>query len=296
MILESVTECPLCSQSNFCFYITCQDHTTTKETFNLQKCSHCSFVFTSPRPSLKNIAIYYQSDSYISHTGTSKSIVDKIYHLVRIYSLNQKRKLLSQFSSKGSLLDYGSGTGEFLNHCSQHGWDAEGIEPSELARLKAIKMSSLKIHQQLKELTNKKFSAITLWHVLEHVHDLNQVLHELIIKLSEDGVLYIAVPNHNSYDARKYRNYWAGYDVPRHLWHFKKENIKQLIAKHGLTLVDIKPMIFDSFYVSILSEKYLNPKAFGIGHLIRGMIAGLISNIKAHKDMNYSSLIYILKK
>ncbi len=131
-----------------------------------------------------------------------------------------------------------------------------------------------------------------MWHVLEHVHDLNETLAKLRSLLTNNGTVFIAVPNHESYDAQLYKNYWAGYDLPRHLWHFSKENIKTLLTRHNLKLQAIVPMRFDAYYVSLLSEGYKNPAKSSLIKSASAFTRGLISNLKAGKD-NHSSLIYI---
>src|SRR6478736_5702281 len=267
MTLESIAQCPICSNTSLDSFITCKDYTTTGENFNIIICTRCSFLITSPRPSQSDIGKYYNSDKYISHTGGSKRLIDRIYLLARSYSLRKKRKLIETYTSKGTLLDYGSGTGEFLNHCAINGWKAEGIEPDTEAREKAKKLSQLNVYQSINEISSTKYNAITLWHVLEHVHNLNVTLRVLINQLTPDGTLFIAVPNPISYDAKKYKEYWAAYDVPRHLWHFNKENITSLLVQNGLTLVSTRPMKLDSFYVSLLSEGYKNPNISKLSQL-----------------------------
>ncbi|HEY5823286.1 MAG TPA: class I SAM-dependent methyltransferase [Cyclobacteriaceae bacterium] len=296
MTLESISKCPVCSSTSFQPFLTCKDFTTTGEHFNIIKCSSCSFLITSPRPPQSEIGKYYQSDNYISHTGGSKNLFDRIYLLARSYSITRKRKLIESFASKGSLLDYGTGTGEFLNHCSKNDWNCEGVEPSDEARTKAKNISQLTVYQTINEIQGNKYDAVTLWHVLEHIHDLNKTLTDLVGRLNEHGVLFIAIPNPESYDAKKYNEHWAAYDVPRHLWHFNKESITNLLKQNGLTLVDIKPMKLDSFYVSLLSEGYKDPTLSKLIQLIRAFSTGLLSNWKGKREMNFSSLIYIAKR
>lgn len=293
MQLEFLSQCPICNGTSFRDFLSCKDYTATGESFQIVSCEACQFKITNPRPNSSSISKYYQSDSYISHTNKSKGILDRIYLIARHFTLKSKRKLIEEFSTKGELLDYGSGTGHFLLHCSQNDWKCEGVEPSHDAR---AKQSDLKIHQTLDEISKKKFDAITLWHVLEHVHELNSTLSKLTSLLKEKGTLFIAVPNPESDDAKQYQNFWAAYDVPRHLWHFSKENITALLAQNGLKIVAIKPMKLDSFYVSLLSEKYKNPNTSKFIQMTRGFLSGLRSNRKAVKKMNYSSLIYIAQR
>jgi 2-polyprenyl-3-methyl-5-hydroxy-6-metoxy-1,4-benzoquinol methylase len=293
--MEHLVECPLCSASAFKPFLSCIDHTATQETFEIVSCTSCHFLITNPRPNPSEIGRYYQSDKYISHTGSSKTLFDKIYHIARAYALSQKRTLVETHIAATTLLDYGCGTGELITYFKRHSWNVEGVEPSAAARQKAIDLSRSQIHSDLSEIKGKKFDAITLWHVIEHVHELNATLIKLSDLLEKDGKLFIAVPNPDSYDAKKYKEVWAGYDVPRHLWHFDKESMKKLLTKNGLRLIDIKPMKLDSYYVSMLSEQYRSPGS-KLLNMMKGFLVGLASNMKAQDTMNHSSLIYIARK
>lgn len=295
MALESVTTCPLCTGTDFELFNHCTDFTATKEEFSIIKCTTCNFLMTSPRPDSNSIGEYYKSEDYISHSTTAKSPLDKLYRKVRSLTLRWKLSLIQRQKGKGKILDYGCGTGEFLNACKKANWDCYGVEPSNAARQKAIELTSLTISASLANLHQDKFDTITLWHVLEHIEDLNEKLLALKSILAVDGTIFIAVPNHESSDALKYQSHWAGYDVPRHLWHFSKENMKTLFAKHKLNLVDIIPMKQDSFYVSLLSERYQHPTTPIVLNLLRAILTGLKSNLAARKDRNYSSLVYIAK-
>jgi 2-polyprenyl-3-methyl-5-hydroxy-6-metoxy-1,4-benzoquinol methylase len=251
---------------------------------------------TNPRPSLDQLGAYYISDDYISHAKKARSIVDLIYKVSRVFTLNWKLSLIKMYSAPKpqlTLLDYGCGTGDFLKEAKASGHKTEGVEPSEKARALAIQNTESDIKSTIEEV-NAKFDTITLWHVLEHIPDLNKILTTLAGALEENGTMFIAVPNHESYDAQRFQNQWAGYDVPRHLWHFAKPSMEKLLSKNGLRLITIIPMKLDSFYVSILSAKYQQGESTLWG-FIKGLYIGLLSNMKAKKT-NHSSLIYIARK
>lgn len=293
MALEKVNTCPICGASEFAQFLVCKDHTTSQESFELQNCKTCGFVISNPRPDSQTIGEYYFSHAYISHNAKPNGLVDLAYFLARKFTLQWKRRLITRFNKPGSLLDYGCGTGEFLNICKKGGWDCYGVEPSEQARNLALQTTGATILNKYEDLSNKRFDVITLWHVLEHVHDLDNLILKLKDSLTKSSTLLIAVPNHKSPDAQVYQEYWAGYDVPRHLWHFSKETMTRLLNKHGLRLKEIRPMKLDSLYVSILSEGYLSEVNKGIKGVIRGLYNGLKSNVKAKHTNNYSSLIYV---
>lgn len=203
-----------------------------------------------------------------------------------------KTRLVAGYANNNkSLLDFGAGTGDFLLAAQKNGWSVEGVEPNHDARMRS-REKRMELHRDMGALPKKQFQIITLWHVLEHLPDLENQMAQLIGRLEENGTMIIAVPNFNSYDARHYREFWAAYDVPRHLWHFSRTAIERLFAKHGLKVVQTKPMVFDAFYVSLLSEKYKTGK----GNFIRAFLLGLLSNMNGWLTKEHSSIIYILQR
>jgi 2-polyprenyl-3-methyl-5-hydroxy-6-metoxy-1,4-benzoquinol methylase len=297
--MTEIHECPICEAKNFTPFLTCLDHSISKENFNLVECPTCKLLITNPRPSLEHLTQYYLSDTYTSHTKKDKNLFDKFYISARKFTLQWKAGLVNQYThdkSDNSILDFGCGTGEFLNVKKRQGWQCHGIEPSTVARENANENIKTVIVPSIESLDSKNFfNAITLWHVLEHVHNLDETLHNLKNILGENGTLFIAVPNHKSWDGNYYKDYWAGYDVPRHLWHFSKRNMETLLNKNDFTLIDIVPMRLDAIYVSILSEKYLTGR-LTLSGFVKGIFNGIRSNISGMHTQEYSSHIYIAKK
>jgi 2-polyprenyl-3-methyl-5-hydroxy-6-metoxy-1,4-benzoquinol methylase len=289
MALEKLTVCPICNFDDFELHKTVKDYTVSQEKFNIERCNNCSFLFTNPRPDIDSLAAYYKSDDYVSHTNKSNNPVNLIYKLARTQTLKWKFDLVTKTNPK-SLLDYGCGTGHFLNYCKKKKLDINGFEPDGDARNMAKESLGNKVFTSTNEI-NKNFDVITLWHVLEHIPDLNQVISELKKYLSKEGRLIIAVPNPESYDATNFQEYWAAYDVPRHLYHFTKDTLSKLVVKHSFCVESIHPMKLDSYYVSILS----NQQKFNKIKPLNSFLTGLKSNVYAKKSMNYSSLIYVLK-
>lgn len=290
-------KCPVCESTGIQKVLRAKDHTVSGEDFEIWQCAHCSVRFTQAVPSANDIGRYYQSEEYISHTETNKGIINWMYLRVRRYTLSAKRKFIEQTTgvSRGSLLDVGAGTGAFLHHMKAAGWKVEGLEPDSNAIRRARSQYGLELKDptQLFALPPESFDAITLWHVLEHVHDLHRYVAQLKKLLKPNGRLFIAVPNYTSYDADHYHQYWAAYDVPRHLYHFSPASMTTLTGTHGLHIVQLQPMWFDSFYVSLLSEKYKT----GVETMIKGFYKGLRSNIKAFSNKRKaSSIIYVIAK
>ena len=300
MVKESTTvhytTCPVCNSSNINPLLTVKDHSVSKEEFVVWQCDNCSLRFTQDVPDESSIGSFYQSSDYISHTNTSKGLINKIYQRVRNFTLNEKAELIiGKTVKRGKLLDLGAGIGAFLNTMNQKGWETAGIEPDEGARGQAKQLFDidLKNTDSFQQLEENSFDAITLWHVLEHVHQLHPYIQKLSTLLKAGGKLFIAVPNYQSLDASIYKTYWAAYDVPRHLYHFSPKSIETLVQQHDLKLLAKKPMWFDSFYISLLSSKYKNGKTNWLG----AGLAGLRSNIKTVFNKDYcSSIVYIIGK
>ena len=291
------THCPVCAADKIAPQLTAKDYTVSQQQFSIWHCNNCTVRFTQDVPEQNAIGAFYQSDNYISHSDTKKGIVNSLYHLVRSRTLNAKRKLIIDKVGmmKGEILDIGCGTGAFLNTMKTAGWGITGLEPDDTAIKKAAELYNIQaqLPEKLFELKPSTYHAITMWHVLEHVHELHAYIKQLHNLLTPQGKIFIAVPNYTSYDAGLYNEHWAAYDLPRHLYHFSPQSMQHLLAQYSLTLIAIKPMWYDSFYVSMLSEKYKNGK----GNIITAFWNGLVSNLKAMGDKKKcSSVIYIIAK
>lgn len=272
-------------------YITVKDHSVSRETFQLLLDEELQLLKTHPQPELTDLGRYYESDDYISHTDGKRSLFEKLYHTVKQKALRDKIKLVQKFQpTKGDILDIGAGTGDFLVVAKQNGWTITGIEPSPKAK-DIAKGKGVAFAEDLASIPNHSKDVITMWHVLEHVPDVQAQIAELKRILKPDGTLIVAVPNYKSHDAQYYKEFWAAYDVPRHLWHFSKTSIKKLFAAQHMYLVKTLPMKFDSFYVSLLSEKYKTGKM----NFVAGFWRGLQSNLKGNQNGEFSSHIYVLK-
>lgn len=289
--------CPLCSSPGVSEIMKVKDHSVSQENFHLYHCANCQLRFTQPVPAPEVIGRYYQSEEYISHTDNSKGLINRIYRLVRNISISQKKKLVIKVTGikKGNLLDVGSGTGYFAAAMQKTGWQVTGLEPDEGARKVSAQQHRLELLpvENLFQLPANTYDAITLWHVLEHVHDVKKYLNTFKNLLKENGKLIIAMPNYTSHDAVVYKEHWAAYDVPRHLYHFAPYTVQLLVKNMNLKIISLKPMWFDSFYVSLLSSKYKS----GSTNWFSAVWTALLSNLKAINDVKKcSSVIYIIAK
>ncbi len=286
--------CPVCYESDSTPVIESTDFFLSGESFCIYSCQICGVRYTHPRPDEQTIGKYYQSQNYISHSASRKGISDSIYYIVRNFTITSKIRLLRRYNSAGNVLDIGCGTGEFMNEVKKSKFNVTGIEPNPEARNLAIKKYGLTVLDEtdIENLTLANYDIITMWHVLEHVYDLNSRIIQINRLLSKNGILVVALPNFDSWDAGHYGKFWAAYDLPRHLYHFNQKSIIQLFQKNGFTCIKKKPMFFDSFYISMVSEKYKTGKQ----GFLKGIFMGLISNIWAARHQNnYSSLTYIFK-
>ncbi|MFY9242315.1 MAG: class I SAM-dependent methyltransferase [Polaribacter sp.] len=278
-------------------FLSCKDYTVSGEVYQVKKNTEFDLLATVPVP--KNLSDYYKSEDYISHTDSKKSVLDKVYQSVKNITLKRKLKLVNKYllcqesisRPEKNILDVGAGTGDFLKVCQNNSWNVFGTEPDLGARTIASKKGII-LQEDLSKLEGKEFEIITLWHVLEHVENLQEYISILNNLLSEKGRLIIAVPNYKSYDANYYKQFWAAFDVPRHVWHFSKTSITKLFSLENMIVEKTLPMKFDSYYVSLLSEKYKT----GNMNLLKSFYVGFISNWKAKSTKEHSSSIYVLKK
>ncbi|HAD97071.1 MAG TPA: hypothetical protein DCG19_06665 [Cryomorphaceae bacterium] len=287
--------CPVCGASSFKTVRNAPYFRGEKEYFTIQECQECKLWITNPRPEDDDLGKYYESEDYVSHTDKKESLIDKVYHLVRNIAVKGKIRLINDVvAQKGKLLDYGAGTGFFLKAAQDNGWQVTGVEPSAEARRNAKENHNLDLvdPDSYDWSSENKLDCISLWHVLEHLPNLSNHIKNFHTALRAGGKLIIAVPNHESYDAQKYGNAWAALDVPLHLYHFKKKNLEDIAERFGFRVKEIRNMPFDSFYVSMLSEKIARGKI----NYFRAVWTGLISNLKAASQKNASSLIYLLEK
>ncbi|WP_046755290.1 class I SAM-dependent methyltransferase [Kordia jejudonensis] len=275
--------------------LTVKDYSVSGEEFQLVFDEALEMYKTEPQPSLDKLPSYYQSEDYISHTDSKRNLFEKMYHWVRSYMLSKKMAIVSQYTKTETkqILDIGCGTGDFLKMAQAYKWNVAGIEPDEQARKIASEKTGIEIQHNdwLTEIEDQSFDAVTMWHVLEHVPNLEEYIASLQRIVKPNGTIFIAVPNFKSHDANHYKESWAAFDVPRHLWHFSQKSIKVLFEKKQMKVVKILPMKFDAYYVSLLSEKHKTGKM----NLIKGFYRGFVSNFKAINSSEYSSLIYIIK-
>ncbi len=288
--------CLVCNSQEFQDYFITDDFFVSGKTFPVLKCHKCGFVFTQDIPAADEIGPYYKSEDYISHSNTQKGLVNKIYHSIRNIMLERKYRLINGLIKGKDLLDIGCGTGYFPHFMQHKGYSVSGMEMDSDARKFALENFGLSVYSPENLLTKtleKKYDVITLWHVLEHLHEADKYMEWIISALKDDGVLILALPNCDSFDAGFFKGHWAAYDVPRHLWHFTPESLENYITKCGFKLEKIKRLPFDAYYNSLLSSKYKGSKPA----LLVGFVIGFISNVISFFNKNKaSSVIYILRK
>lgn len=296
MYLESVDHCPLCRDQSARKALEATDHTVSHINFLIQECTACGFQFTSPRPTANSIGDYYQSPNYISHSNQRRSIADTIYHFVRKLAITKKTKLIQRYVKHGKALDVGCGTGEFLHHLQSNGFLVAGVEPSATAREQAMNNYALGVVPNLESIPPlAQFDLITMWHVLEHMPQPHDTLKQLFARAAPNALLIIAVPDRESWDAHHYGNDWAAYDVPRHLSHFRRQDIGRLLREHGFTQKATLPMWFDAPYVSMLTER--DRGAGNLSALMKGAFWGTLSNLVALTTPRpTSSSLYVARK
>jgi SAM-dependent methyltransferase len=287
-------DCPLCHSTDITLQFTGSDLFMSGELFPVFRCRECGFIFTQSHPGEEGIGRYYESENYISHSGISRGIVNKMYLFARKFMLRKKVRLIKKSSglAKGSLLDIGSGTGHFAAEAKKAGWDVRGVEISEKAREFSKLNFDLDVTANTSSLKDGSFDCITLWHVLEHFQDPAACMKDIHRLLKPEGTCIIALPNSDSFDAKYYKEYWAAWDLPRHLWHFSPEVFNKFSQNSGFEITGIKTLPMDVFYISIISEKY-RKSAFSF---IRGVVtAKWFFLLTIFRKKKASSLVYVMK-
>jgi SAM-dependent methyltransferase len=294
--LETLTSCPRCGSSSPTLTQAVRDHSISKEVFQVCTCAVCGFTFTNPRPTPNELGRYYESEAYISHSNTSHSLQDKIYQLVRRRAIRQKHALIAAHEPQGRVLDIGCGTGQFLAYLMSRGYLVQGVEPNTTAREQAIADHALNVVPSLEQVQSQEnFQVVTMWHVLEHVPDVRATFKRLFALLGKRGLLVIAVPDRESWDAQHYGSDWAAWDVPRHLSHFRRPDIHTFLAEHGFELIATRRMWMDSFYIALLSERYRGTN--GLLALFKAVLVGGWSNLQALLGKRpTSSTLYLARK
>jgi 2-polyprenyl-3-methyl-5-hydroxy-6-metoxy-1,4-benzoquinol methylase len=293
--------CAVCGETqSSTYYEQVHNRLNLGEMFTIATCNKCGFKYLNPRPTIDSISQYYDVEEYHPHKISEESIIDKIYLKVRDINIKTKKKLLNKLSPNNkTLLDVGCGTGEFIEAMQINGWTVAGMETAKEARDTAQK-SDINIYDDLSKIKNQ-FNTITMWHVLEHIHDIPHLMNNLKRLLTDDGFLVIAVPNIDSIDARFYKKNWIALDTPRHLYHFTPKDIVSLMNKFNFEVIQIRNnLYFDVWYNALLSAQHQSKVenrnttildlflAAVIGKL--SFLNGLINPLKA------SSPIYIVKK
>jgi len=292
--MENIQNCPVCGSPNSTLKFKAKDYTVSNEQFHIVSCDDCSLIYTNPRPAANEAGPYYHASAYISHSDTNEGIVNKLYHAVRKFTLQSKLNWIEpDKKANKELLDIGCGNGHFLAAAKEKGWNINGLELDPETAARAAKLTGLTIAPSLAEIApEKQFQVIALWHVLEHVYELEEYFNFFKARLNKGGKLLLALPNPASFDADYFEEYWAAYDVPRHIYHFTPATIAALAQKYGFKLKKSRGLIFDSFYISLLSNEYKT----GNKRLVHSFLIGLLSNLRAMLGKpNYSSNLYIFE-
>lgn len=290
------TTCPWCGSEKSHLHLQLKDYFLTQESFEIVECDDCHLLYTIPRPTADEVGKYYQSENYYSHQENKKGFIPRLYEAIKKVNIKHKFEVATndlKLKNGGKMLEIGCGVGDFLHYAEQQGWECYGAEPSE----DAVKILQTKTKakvvkpEQIEDFPDASFDLICMWHVLEHVADLKWQIAQLKRLLKPNGRIVIALPNYKSYDAQYYNDKWAAYDVPRHLNHFSEEFMRKELNNCGLAYVKAERLVWDSFYISYLSEQYCQHNLA----LLRGAWRGLLSNLKARKSGQYSSLVYVFK-
>ena len=264
------------------FSIKVRDFIVSNEFFKLYKDSETGIVWTQVGKNHNHLS-YYQSENYIPHSD-KKGLLGFLYRFSQRLMFVYKRIILMKpLKQSKSVLDYGAGDGKFAKYLEKSGKKIFTYDP-----LKVNSSNNINLTQD----TDFQADMLMMWHVLEHIPDLKKVFPKILERVNKKGFLVIAVPNRDCFDAKYYKNHWAAWDVPRHLYHFNHKSLLNFMSSYGLSFVFKRPLTLDSYYVSYLSEKYKKAPF----PLFSGFIIGFLSNCLALFTSNFSSSVYVFRK
>ncbi|HAJ35756.1 MAG TPA: hypothetical protein DCL15_08695 [Chloroflexi bacterium] len=209
----------------------------------LVRCRACGLVYQSPRPTLAEMSEHYppEYEPYTDPTAgyEPSSLLKRAY----AYGTQKRTRYVTRRKHGGRLLDIGCASGTFLlGMQAQRGWQVQGVEPSAQIAEYARSVHNLDVFPGTLEEANfpdGSFDCVTMWDVLEHVHDPLGTLREISRVLKDDGILVIRVPNLASWDATLFGDAWAGLDAPRHLFVFRPETLKAMLAQTNFQMIDL---------------------------------------------------------
>lgn len=238
--------CNLCGSTEAEVAITAQDFLLERPDAQVQfvKCDRCGLFYQNPRPTPEEMMSHYPSnyEPFDLHPDDERS--SRLERIAVNYGLSKRRGLILRYRKSGRILDVGCATGLFLHVMNMDAnWDAHGVEPNNYAATIAQERYGLNVHHGTLEQAQypaRSFDVVTLWDVLEHVHDPAATLDEIHRILKSDGLLILRVPNGISRDAGLFKETWAGWDPPRHLYVFTPDTLTKLLAKQGYAILDLR--------------------------------------------------------
>ena len=245
------THCIICSSKYASSFISLNDRlSNSSKKYNLLKCI-CGFIYLNPRPDIGEINHYYKLDNYDPHKESFNSFWNTAYHYVQKVTLNWKYRIITKYIKKGSLLDIGGGKGEFAQFINKKGWDVTFQD--NMTDLNRRENNSFFVRELSNVNSTKRFDVITLWHSLEHIHNIKYLFDSINNMLKDSGILIIAVPNMNAPERKFYKYTWAPYDAPRHLYHFNLDSLNKLCQNKGYYIMSKYSLYQDIPYNVILS-------------------------------------------
>jgi SAM-dependent methyltransferase len=295
-VAQEVPDCIVCGSGQRHPHLRAPNRFNVGEVFPLVQCSQCGFVYLSPRPSQESIGSHYEDEGYHPHQAEAAGVVDRIYRISRDWNLRYKRWMVESHHRKGALLDFGCGTGEFLAEMRANGWQVTGVEPAAQARAVAEGLG-VRASADL-EGCDGPYDVITLWHVLEHVHEAAGQFRRLCELLTPGGILVMALPNIGSVDSRAYGANWVALDAPRHLFHFRPQDVRRFAVARGLTPAGGGVLPLDTPYNVLLSEQLAGQVVRGtrLFGLFRAIRVALAASIRGAIDRSRSSSpVYVFR-
>ncbi|MCC6165591.1 MAG: class I SAM-dependent methyltransferase [Caldilineaceae bacterium] len=273
------TTCNLCGSPSASYRYTLADYYLQRFDVEatLVQCSQCGLVYQNPRPTLAEMSEHYPPEYPLYQTGKGRQ-PGRLLQWAYDYGMRKRGRFVTRHKQTGALLDVGCATGVFLDGMRRQGtWELHGVELTpEVAKIARRERSLDVFAGTLEEASypDQSFDVVTLWDVLEHLHDPTATLREIHRILKDDGLLVIRVPNLASWDAQWFGRYWAGLDAPRHLYVFTPQTLAQMLQRAGFDVIDESSAIA-GYLVLVLSIHYWM-NAAGVGETTKRRLLRLL--------------------
>jgi len=258
--------CPLCNSDKSTITFNGKDFLYSKKDFTVVSCSSCGVMYTNPRVKKNQIGNYYFKGyspyKPVKRNPLLRTMIDLSGNIFGNINI-EIHKDIKSYNFK-TVLEVGPGSGSLLQFLKKNNYQVAGVEIDNdcVERIKAqgIECYCGELSDYKRMLGTRKFELIILCHVLEHLYNPREIIEIIYSLLSDNGILYMILPDVGSIEAKLFGKYWIGWDLPRHVVHYNRNTVRDLLTKSGFKVISIRKNISSSFFIESIGFRFLNGK------------------------------------